>query len=223
MRKTKTSASRSSSRSSRNAVRVQKIAPQASRSATNMVPQGGLFWDGRADTLQDQALLAACSIRARWTAARSTWSPANCSARPTRARFTAAVRQRRCGPITRLAVSEALFAVARYQIEDAELSSLYQQVRFLAGRQSALYATAKLRGYALFNDPAKANCAGCHVDQPTRDGLPPLFTDHQFEALGRAAQYRACRQRRSGVLRSRHLRALSDATWRPTRNIAGCS
>ena len=23
-----------------------------------------------------------------------------------------------------------------------------------------------------------------HADQPTRDGLPPLFTDHQFEALG---------------------------------------
>ncbi|MGB6731777.1 MAG: cytochrome-c peroxidase, partial [Xanthobacteraceae bacterium] len=37
---------------------------------------------------------------------------------------------------------------------------------------------------ALFNNPAKANCAGCHADQPTRDGLPPLFTDHQFEALG---------------------------------------
>ena len=36
----------------------------------------------------------------------------------------------------------------------------------------------------LFNDPDKANCGGCHLDQPRRDGLPPLFTDHQFEALG---------------------------------------
>jgi len=36
----------------------------------------------------------------------------------------------------------------------------------------------------LFNDPDKANCAGCHTSAPTRDGLPPLFTDHQYEALG---------------------------------------
>ena len=31
---------------------------------------------------------------------------------------------------------------------------------------------------------SKADCAGCHLDQPTRDGLPPLFTDFQYEALG---------------------------------------
>jgi cytochrome c peroxidase len=36
----------------------------------------------------------------------------------------------------------------------------------------------------LFNDPDKANCAGCHISKPTKDGLPPLFTDTQYEALG---------------------------------------
>ena len=41
-----------------------------------------------------------------------------------------------------------------------------------------------MRGFRLFNDPAKANCGGCHLDQPAADGTPPLFTDHQFEALG---------------------------------------
>ena len=30
----------------------------------------------------------------------------------------------------------------------------------------------------------KGDCAACHLDQPTADGQPPLFTDHQFEALG---------------------------------------
>jgi cytochrome c peroxidase len=35
----------------------------------------------------------------------------------------------------------------------------------------------------LFNDPDKANCGGCHISQPSLDGLPPLFTDHQYEAL----------------------------------------
>ena len=35
----------------------------------------------------------------------------------------------------------------------------------------------------MFNDQDKANCAGCHTSQPSRDGLPPRFTDTQFEAL----------------------------------------
>src|SRR5580704_15608531 len=35
-----------------NSTRVQKTATQTSQSAANLVPQGGLFWDGRADTLQ---------------------------------------------------------------------------------------------------------------------------------------------------------------------------
>jgi cytochrome c peroxidase len=166
---------------SRDAVRMQKTAPQASRSATNMVPQGGLFWDGRADTLQDQALsplldpremdggsidVVAAKLRHSANAARfvqlfgnSVWSD------------------------PRLAVSEALFAVARYQIEDVSFHPYTSKFDFwLEGK--ARFTESEARGYALFNDPAKANCAGCHADQPTRDGLPPLFTDHQFEALG---------------------------------------
>jgi cytochrome c peroxidase len=166
---------------SRDAVRVQKTAPQASRSASNMVPQGGLFWDGRADTLQDQALsplldpremdggsinIVAAKLQRSANAARfaqlfgsSVWSE------------------------PRLAVSEALFAVARYQIEDVSFHPYTSKFDFwLEGK--ARFTESEARGYALFNDPAKANCAGCHADQPTRDGLPPLFTDHQFEALG---------------------------------------
>jgi cytochrome c peroxidase len=41
-----------------------------------------------------------------------------------------------------------------------------------------------MRGYVLFNDPAKGDCGACHLDQPSADGQPPLLTDHQFEALG---------------------------------------
>ncbi|MBU6420145.1 MAG: cytochrome-c peroxidase, partial [Proteobacteria bacterium] len=43
---------------------------------------------------------------------------------------------------------------------------------------------AEMRGYLLFNNPAKGDCAACHLDQPSPDGQPPLFTDHQYEALG---------------------------------------
>ena len=40
------------------------------------------------------------------------------------------------------------------------------------------------RGLALFNDPAKGNCASCHVSRRGNDGTPPQFTDYGFIALG---------------------------------------
>jgi cytochrome c peroxidase len=83
----------------------------------------------------------------------------------------------------RRAVAEALFAVGRYQIEDASFHPYSSKFDFWLEGKARLTAS-ELRGYLLFNDPAKANCAGCHVDRVSRDGLPPLFTDHQYEALG---------------------------------------
>jgi len=166
---------------SRSAVRVEKTAPQASQSATNMVPQGGLFWDGRADTLQDQARSPLFDPRemdggtidiVAGKLQRTSYAPRFAEL------FGASVWSN-----PRLAVSEALFAVARYQIEEPSFHAYTSKFDdWLEGK--ARFSPSELRGYLLFNDPAKANCAGCHVDQPSRDGLPPLFTDHQFEALG---------------------------------------
>jgi cytochrome c peroxidase len=83
----------------------------------------------------------------------------------------------------RLTVTEALFAVARYQVEARSFHPYTSKFDYWLEGKARLSAS-EMRGYILFNDPAKANCAGCHVDQPSRDGLPPLFTDHQFESLG---------------------------------------
>jgi cytochrome c peroxidase len=83
----------------------------------------------------------------------------------------------------RMAVAEALFAVARYQIEDPSFHPYTSKFDdWLEGK--ARLTQRELRGYRLFNDPDKANCGGCHLDQPRPDGLPPLFTDDQYEALG---------------------------------------
>ena len=166
---------------SQSAVRVQKTAPQESQSATNMVPQGGLFWDGRADTLQNQALSPLLDPR------EMDGGTVDIVARKLRhARYAPrfdALFSKSLWSDTRLAVSEALFAVARYQIEEPSFHPYTSKFDYwLEG--NARFTASELRGYLLFNDPAKANCGGCHVDQPSRDGLPPLFTDHQFEALG---------------------------------------
>ena len=48
----------------------------------------------------------------------------------------------------------------------------------------ARFTPQELRGYALFNDPSKGNCAACHIDVPGPGGRPAAFTDYAYEALG---------------------------------------
>ncbi|HTV38422.1 MAG TPA: cytochrome c peroxidase [Xanthobacteraceae bacterium] len=166
---------------SRDAPRVQKTAPQATQSASNMVPQGGLFWDGRADTLQNQAFSPLLDPREM-----DGGSIGAVAVKLQEAPYAARMKELFGASVfddARFAVAEALFAVGRYQIEDPSFHPYSSKFDYwLEGK--ARFTPSELRGYVLFNDPAKANCGGCHVDQPSRDGLPPLFTDHQFEALG---------------------------------------
>jgi len=165
----------------RDAARVQKTVLDTSASSANLVPQGGLFWDGRADTLQQQAVFPLLNPlemdggSVDVVAAKLRQAP---YAQRFVRLFGSAVFD-----VPRLAVAEALFAVARYEIEDPSFHPYTSKFDYwLEGR--AWLSAAELRGYLLFNDPQKANCGGCHLDQPTADGRPPLFTDHQFEALG---------------------------------------
>ena len=83
----------------------------------------------------------------------------------------------------RVLVTEALFAIARYEFEDRTFHPYTSKFDYwLEGK--ARFSPAEVRGYHLFNDQHRADCAACHLDRPRRDRLPPLFTDHQFEALG---------------------------------------
>jgi cytochrome c peroxidase len=154
------------------------LAPQTA--AVNLVPQGGLFWDGRANTLQQQVggpLFNSAEMDAG-TAAAVLAKLERYYAEDFEALFGPRLFDNR-----RLALDEALFALGRYQIEGRDFhpfSSKYDA--WLAGR--ARLTAAEARGYRAFNDPDKGNCAACHLDRPTRDGRPPLFTDFQYEALG---------------------------------------
>jgi cytochrome c peroxidase len=163
------------------ATRATKTANGNAASAANIVPQGGLFWDGRVDTLQDQAIsplldpneMDGVSIERVADKLRHA---------PYASRFVELFGQGILGN-TGLLVSEAMFAVARYQVEDVSFHPYTSKYDYwLEGK--ARLSESELRGLQLFNDPDKANCAGCHTSAPTLDGLPPLFTDHQYEALG---------------------------------------
>ena len=161
-----------------------------------------------------------CSTRWRWTAAASRMWPPSCAKRPT-PRASRSCSARRCFDTPQLLVAEAMFAVARYQIEEPSFHPYTSKFDFWLEGKARLSA-AELRGYLLFNDPQKANCAGCHLDQPSPDGLPPLFTDHQFEALGVPRNPDARGEPRSRLLRSRHLRPLPHRHAAGRRSIAAC-
>jgi cytochrome c peroxidase len=161
--------------------RAKKTATATAASGANIVPQGGLFWDGRADTLQDQALFPLLDPNEMDGGSIETVAD----------KLHHAAYAERFVPLfgegilsnSKLLVSEAMFAVARYQFEDVSFHPYTSKFDYwLEGR--AQLSESELRGLKLFNDPDKANCGGCHLSSPTRDGLPPLFTDHQYEALG---------------------------------------
>ncbi|MCC8938114.1 cytochrome-c peroxidase [Bradyrhizobium sp. Arg68] len=163
------------------AARARKVATATTASAVNIVPQGGLFWDGRADTLQDQAIFPLLDPNEMDD--RSIDVVAEKLQRAPYAQrfaelFGAGIFQNRG-----LLVAEAMFAVARYQVEEPSFHPYTSKYDYwLEGK--ARLSERELRGLQLFNDPEKANCGGCHTSAPSRDGLPPLFTDHQYEALG---------------------------------------
>jgi cytochrome c peroxidase len=161
--------------------RVQKTATQAAQSAANIVPQGGLFWDGRADTLQIQA--SGPLLDPREMDGGSIEIIAEKLRNAPYAKKFAALFGERIFKDPRLLVAEATFAVSRYQIEEPSFHPYTSKYDYwLEGR--ARMSEAEMRGLRLFNDPEKANCAGCHSSQPSREGLPPRFTDTQYEALG---------------------------------------
>ena len=162
------------------ATRVQKTAMQTAQSAVNIVPQGGLFWDGRADTLQIQAEFPLLDPREMDGGDMYTVFKKFRHA-PYVQSFTELFgKDILRNP--RMLLSEAMFAVARYQIEEPGFHPYTSKYDYwLEGK--ARLSESEMRGYRLFNDQDKANCAGCHISQPSRDGLPPLFTDFQYEAL----------------------------------------
>src|SRR3984957_17408648 len=160
--------------------RVQKTAAQAAQSAANIVPQGGLFWDGRADTLQMQA--SGPLLDPREMDGGSIEIIAEKLRHAPYAGKFAALFGENIFKNANLLVAEATFAVGRYQVEEPSFHPYTSKFDYwLEGK--ARLSDSELRGYRLFNDPDKANCGGCHISQPSLDGLPPLFTDHQYEAL----------------------------------------
>jgi cytochrome c peroxidase len=145
-------------------------------------PTGGFDRDGRVSSLIEQARRPFLSAHEMANA-----SAADVSTRLSHAAYAAEFERVFGDAIFStpdVAFERALFALQKFQQEDtpqfAPYSSKYDA--FLAGT-AALTAT-EMRGLALFNDPQKGNCAGCHPSARTAGGPPPLFTDFTYDNLG---------------------------------------
>jgi cytochrome c peroxidase len=144
-------------------------------------PTGGHTWDGRAGSAHEQARLPLLS-----PAEMANSSPVAVVARLRRsdqaARFRAVFGAAVIDDDTR-AFDALLMALEVFQQSPRDFypySSRYDE--FLRGR--AVLSERERRGLALFNDPAKGNCAACHLSEPMPDGAFPLFTDFGLIALG---------------------------------------
>lgn len=148
--------------------------------AEDQGPAGGRGWDGRADSAHEQAALPLLSPFEMANKDRAAVI-ARLRASPNAPRFRAVF-----GPHTLDDEAKAwnglLLALEVFQQSPADFypySSKYDA--FLRG-QVAL-DPGERRGLVLFNDPAKGNCAACHISA-IRHGAFPRFTDDGFVALG---------------------------------------
>ena len=146
-----------------------------------MHPRGGEFWDGRVDTLAQQALLPLLNPVEMNNPGAAAVVTAVASA-PYAAEF-----EQVFGPSALANVGSAFtqvgLAIQAFEQSAAlqPFSSKYDAV--LAGKAS--FTAAEQRGLVLFQNPANANCASCHAFKPgSRNPADALFTDNSYHADG---------------------------------------
>ena len=148
--------------------------------SADLGPTGGHTWDGRADTLHEQARLPLTSPLEMANESLDS--------------VVAKVRKTSYAPRFEQIFGSDVFAEPTRGATAVLLSlEVFQQSpkdfypytsRYDAWlRKRGELTPQEQRGLALFNDPNKANCAHCHPSQLRANGFPQ-FTDFGFVALG---------------------------------------
>ena len=144
-------------------------------------PSGGFGWDGRFNTLHEQAAfpLMANNEMANVSAAQISEKLAAADYAP---QFRQAFGAHIFDSPSRV-YGAALDAIEQFELNDASFHPYSSKFDAFLDGKVALSAS-EARGLALFNDPARGNCASCHIDVKGQDGSHPLLTNFQYEALG---------------------------------------
>ncbi|VWC89396.1 di-heme cytochrome c peroxidase [Burkholderia lata] len=148
---------------------------------TDNAPIGGFGWDGRFDRPRDQASFPLLNPD----------EMANPSAEAVVGKLRRAPYAERFRRVfgarslddPQQAFANAMRAIERFELDDASFHPYTSKFDYALDGKVELSAR-ELRGKRLFDDPARGNCASCHIDQPGVNGAHPLLTDFTFEALG---------------------------------------
>jgi len=141
---------------------------------------GGVFWDGRANSLIEQAM--GPPLNPLEMANEDTSSIAE----KLRALSYASRFDEVYGPGALDNPDSAFFfmadAIEAYERTD-EVNPFNSKYDYWLRGEVELTEQEK-RGLQVFEQEDKGNCAACHPSQPGEDGSPPLFTDYTYDNLG---------------------------------------
>jgi len=145
------------------------------------VAKGGFFWDGRANSLAEQA--KGPFLRSSEMANNS---PAEVIAKlrltPYADQFKKVFGENIFND-PNAAFERVAFALERYQIEDTDFAPFTS--KFDAVNQGkATFTPEELKGLTWFNRADKGNCAACHPSTKPDNAPAALFTDFSYDNLG---------------------------------------
>ena len=148
---------------------------------TDGTPMGGFFWDGRANSLAEQAkgpFLGKAEMANNSASDVITKLRQTTYAEQFKKVFGADIFNDPNAAFERVA-----YALERYQIEDADFAPFNS--KFDAVNQGKeVFSPAELRGLVLFNRADKGNCAACHPSTKPDNAPAALFTDFSYDSLG---------------------------------------
>ena len=157
--------------------------------------EGGFFWDGRANSLEEQAkgpflnpiemastqeyvVSGICNSNTYGTLFKSIFGDSACDQMmsfglPSSLQFIRQLEKAFDGIATALASFERTDKFSAF-------TSKFDKV--IAGQDS--FTESELRGYNQFKNPKTANCIGCHVLETDNESGKALFTDFSYDNLG---------------------------------------
>lgn len=141
---------------------------------------GGFFWDGRANSLETQAMKPLLNpIEMNNTSLTQIFNKLqNISYKD----FFFKIYGSGAFDDSVATVQFALSAISAYE-RSSQVNSFSSKYDAYLNGEAQLNAQ-ELRGLALFNDTAKGNCAACHPSDGANNFGIPLFTDFSYDNIG---------------------------------------
>jgi len=149
--------------------------------ASDGSPNGGFFRDGRAATLEAQAVLP-FTTSFEMANADAAAVIARLKTRPYLADFEALYGAAVLDDPT-TALNRMGQALAAFERENPAFHPFSSKYDYFQKGQAQLTAQ-ELRGLALFNSATKGNCSACHPSTSADGVTPPMFTDFSYDNLG---------------------------------------